>query len=126
MKEDDEKKVSFKKWSEDDFKNSILENRGNYCNRMLHDFFNHFSECDAKGKMKFQLEKTWQTSKRLAKWRSNNYGKYDRDEQAAKNITQSGISSEVGSITEDKTGDRLDRRRGVQSTARAILGIQES
>ena len=64
---------NYKKWDIQDFKKSITENKKSYQDLMLTKFFNYWSEKDAKGKMKFQLQKTWETSKRLATWSTNNF-----------------------------------------------------
>ena len=64
---------NYKKWDLQDFKKSITENKKSYQDLMLTKFFNYWSEKDSKGKMKFQLQKTWETSKRLATWSTNNF-----------------------------------------------------
>lgn len=70
----------FKKWTIENFKNDIRENRGNATDEQLKAFFNYWSEKDEKGKMKFQLNKTWETSKRIVTWVSR-----------SKDITQTAI-----------------------------------
>lgn len=48
---------------------------------MLNNFYSYWSEKAASGKMKFQLEKTWETSKRLKKWfdRQKTFSKPETD-----------------------------------------------
>jgi hypothetical protein len=68
------KQPTFKNWDEEEFKNEIRANKGDYKTEMLQSFFAHFSEKSPNGKMRFQSEKTWETKKRLVKWKLNNYG----------------------------------------------------
>jgi len=39
---------------------------------MLRQFFIYWSETNANGKMRFQLEKTWSIKGRLVRWQMNN------------------------------------------------------
>lgn len=39
---------------------------------MLDQFFDYWSEANKKGKMRFELEKTWDLKKRLKRWHLNN------------------------------------------------------
>lgn len=66
-----ENKQNFKNWSVEDFQEQIKINRLDYSDKELWSFFNYWSEKDQKGKMKFQLQKTWETSKRLITWFNN-------------------------------------------------------
>jgi len=66
-----ETKQNFKNWSVEDFQEQIKINRLDYSDKELWSFFNYWSEKDQKGKMKFQLQKTWETSKRLITWFNN-------------------------------------------------------
>lgn len=61
---------SFKKFSKTDFKNSIAENAGDYPKDMLNKFYLYWTEPSASGQMRFQLEKTWETGRRLTNWKS--------------------------------------------------------
>lgn len=54
-----------------EFKNEILSYQDKYSKDMLEKFYLHWSEKNSKGKMKYELEKTWETEKRLIKWHSN-------------------------------------------------------
>ena len=45
--------------------------KGQYEKEMIKDFINHWSEKNKKGKQKWEMEDTWETSKRLATWYSN-------------------------------------------------------
>jgi len=66
------KSKSYKHWSVDDFKQSILDNRLEYSKEMLNSFFEYWSELNVLGKPKFTTEKTWETDKRLKRWYGNN------------------------------------------------------
>ena len=45
---------------------------GKYDTQLLQDFFNYWSERNEKGKMRWQLEKTFEIPNRLATWNRNN------------------------------------------------------
>jgi hypothetical protein len=60
--------TSFKNWTEDDFKNELSKHLDFFGRDMLNAFFKYWSEKSATGRMKFQLEKTWETKKRLENW----------------------------------------------------------
>lgn len=65
--------VNYKKWDIQQFKDDINKHRRNLPDSTLKKFFNYWSEKDPKGKMKFQLQKTWETNKRLSTWANNNF-----------------------------------------------------
>jgi hypothetical protein len=62
----------YKKMSIQDFKIELAKYRGEFSDEMLQQFFIYWSEQDSKGKMRFQLEKTWSIRGRLARWNINN------------------------------------------------------
>jgi predicted metal-dependent phosphoesterase TrpH len=59
--------------AEVDFENEIKLHRAavNLETSELMNFYNHWRELTPSGKMRFQLETTWQTDLRLKKWESN-------------------------------------------------------
>ena len=65
------KNLSYKKWTKDDFKNSVGLHLDEYGKDMLNEFYIYWTEKSASGQMKFQLHKTWETSKRLLTWSKN-------------------------------------------------------
>lgn len=52
-------------------RNSIKPLVDNYGSEMCNDFFETWTETNDKGLMRFELEDTWETSKRLSKWKKN-------------------------------------------------------
>lgn len=50
------------------FKVEIRKLSEGYESKMLWEFFNYWSEPNKRGKMKWELEKTWDLKKRLARW----------------------------------------------------------
>lgn len=66
--------ISFKKMTEVDFADSIKPHLQQFGKELCTDFYNYWSEKSESGKMKFQLQKTWEVKKRLLKWQSNNFG----------------------------------------------------
>jgi hypothetical protein len=63
--------ISFKLFSEEDFKNDIGRFKEKFNSAMLNNFFNYWKEKSPSGKMKFQLQKTWETNLRLKTWLNN-------------------------------------------------------
>ena len=59
---------SFKKWTEKEFVQIIDENKKNYPRTELIKFYNYWAEKNPKGKMRFQLQATWETDRRLVTW----------------------------------------------------------
>ncbi len=66
---------SFKKWTTEEFLNEIREHGEDYTSDMKNAFYSYWTEPDEKGKMLFQLKRTWCTSRRLANWRSRSDNK---------------------------------------------------
>lgn len=69
--------IPFTEWTKDHFKDSIQDarekrkadkERPNFPVEMLTAFFSYWSEPDARGKMRFQSQKTWATANRLITW----------------------------------------------------------
>lgn len=60
---------------EDEFKERVLKIR-KYSPQMLKAFIEYWTEKNkSKTKMRFELEKTWDLEKRLARWNANSFGK---------------------------------------------------
>lgn len=86
---------------ETQFKTSILEFKNNYSNELLKSFFDYWTEPNiTKTKMKFELERTFEISRRLVTWDKNdkkfNNGKStitntDEFKQIIKAIESDGI-----------------------------------
>lgn len=64
---------SFKNFSEIEFLEDIKKFSEGYDRNLLNNFFSYWKEKSAVGKMKFQLEKTWETKLRLNTWQKNQY-----------------------------------------------------
>jgi hypothetical protein len=62
---------NFKQWTLEDFGQEIKKYSEKVNRDDLTNFYNHWREKDAKGKMKLQNEKTWETNLRLNKWLKN-------------------------------------------------------
>ncbi len=63
---------SFKNFTDVDFMNEVLKFKDKYPQEMRNMFYKYWKEKNSKGKMRFQLEKTWETELRLEKWANNN------------------------------------------------------
>lgn len=56
-----------------DFKERIRQNKNDYPNAMLHDFYNYWTEHNEGGKkMRFEIQKIFDIKRRLATWNKNN------------------------------------------------------
>lgn len=65
-------KPSFKQMSEEGFKREVVEiGSCQYDEGMLIEFIRYWTEPSSSGRMRFQLQKTWETSRRLANWQRN-------------------------------------------------------
>ena len=95
-KEKVKKEKSFKEFTEQDFKEELKLHSEKYSKEMLKDFFIYWTEPNEKGKMKFQLQKTWSTAGRLSTWSRNNFNGNSGNRQ--KETKQSG-----GHIARDGT-----------------------
>lgn len=62
---------SFKQFSKTDFTNEIQPFLQEFGKELCNHFFSYWTEKSASGKMKFQLEKTWDTKHRLDTWQRN-------------------------------------------------------
>ena len=90
------KEKSFKEFTEQDFKEQVKSYSEKYSKEMLKDFFIYWTEPNEKGKMKFQLQKTWSTAGRLSTWSRNDFNGNGGNRQ--KETKQSG-----GHIARDGT-----------------------
>jgi hypothetical protein len=74
-KEKDKKVISsnFKNWTKEQFKNEVDTFFGNYPNHILKNFYDYWIEPTASGKLRMNLEKAWDTNRRLKSWSSNQY-----------------------------------------------------
>ena len=72
------KQKSFKNFTLEDFKNEMLKYRTEAAAHLtdtdLWKFYNYWTETSISGKMRFAMEKTWNTDKRLARWKSDDKG----------------------------------------------------
>lgn len=65
---------------EQNFKNEILKYQNEYSLQMLEKFFLYWSEPNkSRTKMRFEQQATWDLSRRLKRWKSNNFDKDEKD-----------------------------------------------
>jgi hypothetical protein len=62
-------KSNFQKWTALEFAEDVRKNGQGYSPETLRKFYDTYSELSSKGIMKFQLNKTWETRKRLGRWK---------------------------------------------------------
>jgi hypothetical protein len=67
-----EKTKSYKNWSKEEFIEDLKQFSEEYPKDTLNAFFLYWSESSASGKMRFQLEKTWESASRLIRWKESN------------------------------------------------------
>ena len=87
-KEKVKKRKSFKEFTKQDFIEELKLHSEKYSKEMLKDFFIYWTEPNEKGKMKFQLQKTWSTAGRLSTWSRNDFNGNSGSKQ--KETKQSG------------------------------------
>jgi hypothetical protein len=63
-----QKKKTFKNWTKQDFVDDLKQFQETFDKDVLNEFYKHWVEPSPLGKMKLQLEKTWDTNLRLQKW----------------------------------------------------------
>ena len=79
------KQKGFKSWDELDFRKNVDDavkedpNLGTFSN----EFCEYWTEKTSSGKMRFQTEKTWETPKRLVRWKNNSFSKFHDDSKDA-------------------------------------------
>jgi hypothetical protein len=71
----DHKQKTFKQWTREDFIQELEQFKDSYPKEVLNKFFKYWSEKSASGRMKLQMERTWETSKRLDYWINNDFKK---------------------------------------------------
>ena len=69
-KEKDIKEKESKEEKEKDFRKQVFSYKDKYSDKMLLAFFNYWSEKSKSGKMRFEMEKTYEIEKRLVTWHS--------------------------------------------------------
>lgn len=62
----------FTKWTDPVFREELAKYKESYTVVLLNEFYLYWSEPTPSGKMRLQLEKTWETGRRLARWAKNN------------------------------------------------------
>lgn len=73
--------ANFKTWTKDQFRQTVSENKnelmaiGQTQQFICSEFFKYWTEPDHKGRMRFQLEKTWDTARRLQYWENRDLKK---------------------------------------------------
>ena len=81
---------------EQNFKIELSQYEIEYGNKTIEDFFNYWTEKNgSRTKMLFEMQKTWDTKKRLARWSSHSFGKIiptkferiDKFDQLLKDLT---------------------------------------
>lgn len=63
--------TNFKNLTKEEFHAELKNFVDDFGKEVVTKFFNYWSEKDPKGKMKFQLQKTWETKLRLITWKNN-------------------------------------------------------
>lgn len=75
---------------EANFKNEILLYQNSYSLKILEAFFLYWSEPDkSRKKMRFEKEKTWDTSRRLSRWAKNDFSKSENENSLKSSVLES-------------------------------------
>lgn len=75
--------------------------------RMLNDFYDYWTEPNKKGTMKWELEKTWDTKRRLKRWFDNNikWSKNAINKNSAASDFLSGVKEDIAEFYTRGTKD---------------------
>ena len=66
---------TYKKWTKEQFKKELDAYFGKFPNHILKNFFEYWSEPTPSGKLRLNLEKAWDTNRRLKTWASKEFNK---------------------------------------------------
>lgn len=77
---------------EQNFKETLRPFIDKYPTEMLKAFFLYWTEPNKSGKMRFELQPTWEVSRRLANWASKDYNKTKIEPQKSKSTAQDILS----------------------------------
>lgn len=77
---------------EQNFKETLRPFIDKYPTEMLKAFFLYWTEPNKSGKMRFELQPTWEVSRRLANWASKDYNKTKIEPQKPKSTAQDILS----------------------------------
>lgn len=64
---------TFKKWTKEQFKKEVDTYFGKFPNHILKNFFEYWTEPTPSGKLRLNLEKAWDTNRRLKTWASKEF-----------------------------------------------------
>jgi hypothetical protein len=102
----DESKESKIKRLQQKFYDSLIEFVDEFGSEMVRDFYEYWSEPNrSRTKIKYQLEKTWDTKKRLQRWSRNNFNneknRQSNNKGFASDSTQRTIESTINTLREE-------------------------
>lgn len=85
----------------------VVSRGGIYQPQMIRAFFNYWTEKNKTGtKMRFEMEKTWETQKRLVTW-SNNEKQFNRNEKRVNNNRASAANKEASRAALESLADAI-------------------
>lgn len=85
----------------------VVSRGGIYQPEMIRSFFNYWTEKNKSGtKMRFEMEKTWETQKRLVTW-SNNEKQFNRNEKRVNNNRASTANKEASRAALERLADAI-------------------
>lgn len=102
-----------------DFYNSLIPFVDKYGRELVGEFFDYWTEPNkSKTKMRFELERAWDTNRRLSKWANNQktwsnnqktncYGtnRYERAKQAEQQLIEDVAISSIRKLEQERSGD---------------------
>ena len=119
-KEKAEKHLSIVADAKEAFRKECLQYVGQYGEQRVADFYRHWTEDDANGRMRFERERFWNTATRLERWMKNEYSV--ANEMAAQRLQKlkKQQSKEVSAQERNEANDRLwqqyaDMKKGAVS-----------
>lgn len=85
QKPKEEKSKTFKDLNQDQFYAAISTYKHDFDKKLLREFYDYWREPTTSGKMRFQLERTWDLQLRLERWQKNNFNKTEKGETIDEN-----------------------------------------
>lgn len=82
---DKSQKKTYKEFSQQDFIDELEPFKNKFDKDILNNFYKYWKEKSPGGKMRFQLEKTWETELRLENWVRNNQNKINGTHKSTPN-----------------------------------------
>lgn len=107
-KNQNQKINSFKSLSEHDFMVSLAEYEKEFSTHLIFEFGQYWTEKNSNGVMKFQLQETWDTKKRLIRWQNNQNSHTANKLNKMQRIKKMGEKAILEVVEAKKNGNQIE------------------